>query len=650
VHVRAAALASWLLALGVLAQLAQLSGCKDPPAVLAELVAASGPVERAARQAADQPQGWGSAALGTRFFLGDAARTGDGTAQLQLGDGQRLDMEAHTVLRFGQRADAAAGNATGKRQLLVELGAIEIAGDGDYPFDLGEISVERNGGVRITAAAAGSRVQLLVGQASIRTSGGALTKLEPGVAVDFSEIEIRSLPRDAAARPDAAATPDAGGAIDASADAAAAGQGDVVVDLSGAIEIRRAGEKAWKPAPLDTRALEPGAQLRVVKGTATLGNGTLTVELSRGGVVAVGPQAGLALLGGGAAVRAAPDRGGTLALPGGGLSFPIQPRGASAEVAAGSRDSRVRVTAGTAALLGRESRLEMRRGESALLARTGALRVLVVVPEVHDVAITAGESPTIHDGKGAAAVQFRFGEKCPNGGVVELDRSSSFRSPAVSAGEGSANLLVAAGSYSYRLRCDEGGRDGRAVASGRLSVVRDSGRRPLPPAPPPFQLDADGRTYRVGYQGAIPTMNVVWKGATGSGFTLRVAHAGKDQSFSSSDPFYSIPGARLAEGTYTVWFEKSGARSKVSTLIIDFDNTAPAVYIDRPDDGAVWPSGELEVAGAVLPGWSVSVDGVALPLDKQRRFRASVPVPAGALPILVSHPQRGVHYYLRRRR
>lgn len=647
--------ASFGLAPALLGLVALGSACKDKPAALAELVAAAGPVERAAgpARAAGPVEGdaWAAAALGTRFFLGDAARTGDGTAQLQLGDGQRLDMEPHTVLRFRPRG---AGSAAAAQQLLVELGTIEIAGGGDYQFDVGEISVERNGGVRISAGEAGSRVELLVGQASIRTTGGELTKLEPGVAVDFSDIEIRSLPSDAAVARTDAGGPDAGVAgepgADAPVDAAAGGQGEVVLDFTGTIELRPAGEKAWKPAPRGTRALPPGAQLRVARGTAKLDNGTLVVELAKGSVAAVGSQGGLAVVSGGAAVRAAADRGGTLALPGGGISFPMQPRGASAEVSTGSRDSRVLITGGAAALLGRESKLEMRRGESALLARTGALRVLVVVPEVHDVAITAGASATIHDARGAAAVQFRFAEKCPNGGVVELDRSSSFKSPAVSAGEGAANLMVAAGTYAYRLRCDEGNRDGRAVASGRLSVVRDSGRRPLPPAPPPFQLDADGRTYRVGYQGAIPTMNVVWKGATGSGFTLRVAHGGKDQAYSSADPFYSLPGSKLSEGTYTVWFEKSGARSKVSTLIIDFDNTAPAVYIDRPDDGAAWPSGELEVAGAVLPGWSVSVDGVELPLDKQRRFRATVPAPAGALPIQVSHPQRGVHYYLRRPR
>jgi hypothetical protein len=638
-----------LIALAALAALPALSGCgacRDQPAALAELVQAEGPVERAAagETAAGGGDAWRPASLGARFYLGDSARTGTGAAQLQLAGSSRLDMTPHTVLRFGRRGDKAT-----EQRLAVELGTIEIAGGGAFQFDVGEISVEQNGGVRISAGKAGSRVELLVGRASIRPTGGELTPLAPGVAVDFSDIEIRSVPDatrgDAGpvAAPDAAAAPDAPGA-----DAAAAAA--VAVETTGTTEVRAAADQPWQPLPGGARTVELGTQLRVKSGTARLDTGDVAVALEKGGVVAVTPERRLAVLDGDALVRAAPGKAASVALPGGELAFEATPRGAAGDVAVGSRESRVRVTGGKLALVGAKgSRLEMRRGESALLGKAGAIRVLVAVPEAFDVAIAAGESVTVHDARGAAAVQFRFAEQCPEGGVVELDSSASFRTPAVSAGEGAANLMVSSGSYHYRVRCEERGGDGRPVASGRLYVVRDSGRRPLPAAPPPFQLDADGRTYRVGYQAAIPTMKVVWKGGSGDSFTLRLARDGKDQSFSSSEPSYSIPGSKLSEGVYMLWFEKSGGRSKVSTLIIDFDNTAPAVYIDEPDDGEAWAA-EVTIKGAVLPGWTVGIDGVALPLDKQRRFRATVPAPPSTLAIRVSHPQRGVHYYLRRRR
>ena len=290
--------------------------------------------------------------------------------------------------------------------------------------------------------------------------------------------------------------------------------------------------------------------------------------------------------------------------------------------------------------------------DSASLSGDGALRALVAVPAHHDLSLSAGDSVTIHDVRGAAAVQFRFADRCPGDGVIELDKSAAFRSPQQSSGQTSANLLVSQGSYHYRLRCETASGDSRPLATGRISLVRDAGRRPLAAAPPPFSLEVDGRTYRVGYQGAIPAMNVQWKGASGRGFVLHLAQGGKDQSFpAGADAVATIPGARLKEGTHTLWFEREGKRSKISTLIIDFDNTAPAVYIDEPDDGEAWGQGVIAVKGAVLPDWAVTIDGVALPLDKQRRFSASVPVPkAGALAIRLSHPQRGVHYYLRRPR
>jgi hypothetical protein len=91
-------------------------------------------------------------------------------------------------------------------------------------------------------------------------------------------------------------------------------------------------------------------------------------------------------------------------------------------------------------------------------------------------------------------------------------------------------------------------------------------------------------------------------------------------------------------------------QDKVNTLSIEFDQTAPQVYIESPGNGTSW-SGDVPVKGAVLPGWTAAVEGVAIPIDKQRRFNANVQPPAGkAIAIRVAHPQRGVHYYLRRQK
>ena len=155
-------------------------------------------------------------------------------------------------------------------------------------------------------------------------------------------------------------------------------------------------------------------------------------------------------------------------------------------------------------------------------------------------------------------------------------------------------------------------------------------------------------TYRITYQSVIPTLIVNTKGR-GSQFKLHIATGGKEQTFEGSGPGIKVPGSKLDEGTYTFWFDRDGVRDpKVSTLTIDFNNNAPQVYIEKPVDNRPFEP-EILVKGAVLPGWTAAVDGVGIPLDKQRRFSAKVSKPAAnALGIRVSHPARGVHYYLRR--
>jgi hypothetical protein len=180
-------------------------------------------------------------------------------------------------------------------------------------------------------------------------------------------------------------------------------------------------------------------------------------------------------------------------------------------------------------------------------------------------------------------------------------------------------------------------------------VVRDDGRRPLPKEPGVNPIDADGRTYRISYQSLVPNMKIRY-GGTGTAFTLHLATGGADETFESTTPSFNVPGNKLKEATYTYWVDHDGVKSdKVSTLIINFDQTAPQVYIELPLNGQ--PFGpDIQVKGAVLPLWTAKVDVVEIPIDPHtRRFTATVPPPDGAaLAIRLSHPQRGVHFYLRR--
>jgi hypothetical protein len=200
------------------------------------------------------------------------------------------------------------------------------------------------------------------------------------------------------------------------------------------------------------------------------------------------------------------------------------------------------------------------------------------------------------------------------------------------------------------LRCTSHGSEGAAVASGRIAVVRDDGHRPLPKNQGSNDIDADGRNYRISYQSAIPNVVVHMKNP-GAQNKLHLASGGKDQSFDSSASSITVLGTQLHEGTYTYWFERDGVKQeRISTLTIDFDQTAPQVYIESPNNGQAW-TGDLDVRGAVLPGWTAAVESITIPVDKQRRFAATVGTPEGsALAIRLSHPQHGVHYYLRRQK
>lgn len=579
---------------------------------------------------------WQSARPGTRYFLNDAARTGDGTATLEVGGagGAKILMKDHTVLRFGGTL------AQGK--LSVEDGAIDLSGTGSYALDVGSVQLGDHGTVRITSKGSGrSSVELTIGQGRVAANGETYV-LALGKAVD-----IGSEPPAADAGVRDAPVP---GVDAAPPDAAAVAAADATIEVTGRrAELLAPGETAWKPLPAGAGPLPRGSAVRLGPGTtAKLVSGGTTLELGSGARIKLGADLGLALEAGG--VRAVATTPATVALPGGAVALGGA-AGATAEsrLEAGPRDTRVTMQRGGAKLTGAPgAELAVNRGETALLTRGGAIRVVEAIPSFFDFRVVAGESFTIHDPRPPTSVQLQFDGKCPDGGIIEVDRDARFRTAKVSGGHDFANVLLGGGAWSYRLRCTRNGGEGNAVASGRIAVVRDDGRRPLPRAQGVNDIDADGRNYRISYQSAIPNV-VVHLRNPGAVHKLHLAAAGQEQTFDSSTPAITVPGAQLHEGTYTYWIDRDGVKQdKVSSLIIDFDQTAPQVYIESPNNGQPWP-GDIDVRGAVLPGWSAMVEAIAIPIDKQRRFAAKVGAPGGsALAIRLSHPLHGVHYYLRR--
>jgi hypothetical protein len=144
---------------------------------------------------------------------------------------------------------------------------------------------------------------------------------------------------------------------------------------------------------------------------------------------------------------------------------------------------------------------------------------------------------------------------------------------------------------------------------------------------------------------------VRWPSAPSGGpFSLTLRSQGKARQFSSAGPSFALPGGTLGEGSHELWFEGGGQRSRTTTVAVQFDNAAPTASISSPAEQGFARGARVAVAGTALPGWSVFAGGQELGQDSQQRFAADVQAPGDVRALLIrfSHPQRGVHYYLRR--
>ncbi len=591
---------------------------------IAELTKTDGPVDREAGGS----DGWAAAAVGTQFYLGDAARTADGGAELKLVGTQLIAMTPHTILRF----EAGKGDSA---NVHVELGQIDVINNATVGIDIGNVQIQPGAKVRLTA----SQVELLIGKAELQG-----TELSPNTPMS---LEIGKVVFVDAGIADAAAPPDA----------AVPTAGDVTFAITGkGAEVQQPGEKTWKPID-GTGSIAIGAKLRLKRAgvKATLTSGSTSLELAGASTqmtIRENLLMGLELGGGVATVPAAGS--GAIGVPGGEVDIQA-PAGQAGEakIDVDARgEAKVAMAHGTAKLVAGAATLDLAGGESATLLKAGQINPGVVFPRYFDLRVdleTAPRSFSVHDPKGSTAIQFAFGNKCPTGGTIEIDRDGRFRTPRVSEGKEAANMLLTSGAWAYRLKCASGA----IGASGQILVVRDSGRRPLPPKPGKNPIDADGRVWAISYQSLIPNLEITYPGGSPGAYKLHVATGGAEQTFEGTTNVVEVAGSKLKEATYTFYFDKDGVKQDtVSTLKINFDQTAAQVYIESPLDGQPFGT-DIEVGGAALPGWTANIDGTDLPIvdASTRRFHAKVGAPSGgaqALAIRLSHPQRGVHYYLRR--
>ena len=264
-------------------------------------------------------------------------------------------------------------------------------------------------------------------------------------------------------------------------------------------------------------------------------------------------------------------------------------------------------------------------------------------PDVVDLFVAPGDSLIVHDPHPPTAVGFAT-TRCAGATVLEVGSKKR-----ETIGQGSVSASVTAGAQRYRLRCDA---ETTPFAEGTLTILADAGSRRLSSSAPVNRIDADGRRYTIMYQSLLPKIAVRWPNPPAAGpFTLFVRSQGKGQKqFGAPGPSYTLPPRSLGEGTHQLWFGSASEQSRKTTVVVQFDNAAPTASISSPAERAFAAGSTVTAAGTALPGWTVTVAGHELSQDAQQRFSGQVSAPAGAsaLAIRFAHPQRGVHYYLRR--
>lgn len=598
---------------------------------LATLANFDGLVERDRASAVNQ---WQAAERGDVFREGDAIRTRKAAAaRLSLTSGGTVELEENTLVRFstqgqGPGVDIAMGAAV-----------VHAVGGGlVFATQQGEGQLMNGAKALIRASSEGLVYEMLKGTGTYLDKDGQSRTLDQRDRLVFdAQGRVVGLGLDASVVGDGSL--DAG--VDASLDAADAAS--LITVTTGRVRIRT-GRGRWTTLePGDEAPWEAGLEVQIMRGGhARVERGEGAIEFQDSGKYrALVREEGLArvddgralLLGGGSS---------TAAFPGGNVTSSANSR---TLVVATRRGTRITVTKGSATVRHANETTELEAGDTLSLTKKGQRdEAQPDPPKRAHFYLGVGDSVTIHDERAPTHVGFRFGDKCPNGGVVTVKRGS--REYMTSAGQTSANVIMPAGRNRYEIKCANGTR----VAGGTVSVHRDSGRAALPRSAPPTLVDTDGRNYRVLYQNLLPEVTVRWRNAPSGPYLLTVSHAGKTETFKSSEASFKFDSGALREGQHQLVFSAGSRKSKPTNLSIRFDNAAPKARITSPFNGAFSAGETVQVAGVALKGWKAYVGDKELSMDGQARFTGQVQVPSEQDGIVVRlvQPGRGTHYYLRR--
>ena len=598
------------------------------------------------RDTASSQQKWEKALDGAELAMGDGLKTGPrANAVVHLTSGGNIAVSSDTTIRFL----ASAPGAT-QPKLAIEAGeaSIEAADDRALTVQttIGLAQIEPGGKLHISADGSSTRIEVTVGAARLETDDGGIA-LSPGKSFDVS-MGGAILERDAG---DASADAGATERVAVAPPASEAGvPGQIAIDVRGAgVRIQAKGETSSKPLAEGSSAVSAGDALEVPSGASVdVRRGARHARLAGAGRYVIGDADGASLVraGSGRVELDATTEDVVVEVPGGAIVAKAASADGKSRVDAdvAAAGTKVAVRQGQADVRGKGAQETVRAGERATLSAKGVVVVANRGPERPDFVVRAGESIVVRDPRPPTALGFDFTAACPGAAVVSRGDGT-----ATTRGEHKAVMALAAGRHEYAIRCI--GADGveeKVAASGTVTIVADAARADLARLPPSTVVDMDGRRYTVLYQNLLPAVVARWPDAPQS--SSYVVQVDKDRT-KSTTPKLSLKPGSVAEGTHTLSFETGDGtkKSAETTLVIKFDNAAPAASVRDPVDGSFQPGDTVKVSGIVVEGWAVSVNGAAVPLDEQKRFATTATVPAGetALVLKLSHPKRGTVYYVR---
>lgn len=601
------------------------------------------------RDTSSAQQKWQPAADGAELGMGDGLKTGpSANAVLHLTNGGNIAVSSDTTIRF-------LASKPGARQpkLAIETGEASIeAADAALTVEtmIGVAQIEPGGKLLISADGTSTRIEVTVGAARIETDDGGLA-LSPGKSFDVSLggaiVEREAL--DASADSGRAERADAAGAAAVSAVADAGAAGATTIEVRGAgVRVQAKGETAFKALAEGASSASAGDVLEVPNGASVdVRRGARHGRLVGFGRFVIGDAEGSSLVraSSGRVELEATSEDVVVEVPGGTIVARTGEGKSRVDADVGAAGTKVGVGQGQAEVRGMKGTSEtIRAGEHATLTTKGVVVVANRGPERPDFTVRAGDSVVVRDPRPPTALGFDFSSVCPGSAVVSrADGAATVR------GEHKAAMSLAAGRHEYAIRCiGPDGVEEKPAASGSVTIVPDAARAELASLPPSTVVDMDGRRYTVLYQNLLPSVIARWTDAPKAGsYALFVDKA----RTKSTTPKQSLKPGSIGEGTHTLHFETEDGsqKSAETTLVIKFDNAAPAASVRDPVDGSFHPGDSVKVSGVVVEGWTVSVNGTPVPLDEQKRFSTMATVPAGenALVLRLSHPKRGTVYYVR---